>query len=325
MTRNNNKYCPKCGSSKVIKRGEQDGVQTYFCKKCKHRFRNERRGDNSLIETVWNEFVFHKQTIGEIVGRYGLDKKTIHKYLNEFKITKKLDHKPRKVYLVVDATYFGKRRDGTSWGVILFRDAEEKENLWWKFVKHESQLDYLEGKIYLEKLGYTIMSVTTDGFKGNIPVFKGISHQMCHFHMRQIVIRNVTLNPKTEPGQMILAIVSRLHKDKKEDFTRRLQRFHFDYHKFLSEKTTHPDGSKSYTHEGVRNAYNSLVTWHDYLFIYKANTHIPNTTNTCEGHFSHLKDIIRIHRGMSNTLKRKAINAVFLVSTIAPKQNKKDH
>jgi len=322
MSRNNNKYCPKCGSNKVIKRGIQDEVQVYFCKDCGVRFRNERKHKTFLSEEIWNDYVFHKQTIRELVFKYELNKKTIHKYLNDFEFKKKPIHKPRKIYLVVDATYFRLRKDGTSWGVILFRDRELKENLWWKFVKHESQLDYLEGKIFLEELGYQILSVTTDGFKANIDVFRGIPHQMCHFHMKQIVIRNVTLKPKTEPGQVILAIAKTLHKTKKEIFTLRLQQFHFKYQTFLNEKTTHPDGTKSYTHEGVRNAYNSLVFWYNHLFVYKSNTHIPNTTNTCEGHFSHLKDIVRIHRGMSDSMRRKVINAVFVESTISPKGTK---
>jgi transposase-like protein len=320
MSRNNNKYCPNCSSANTKKRGLENGIQSYSCNDCSRRFRNERKHKLFEENILWNEFVFHKQTVREIIQRYGLNKKTIIKYLNEFKITKKLNHNPRKIYLVVDTTYFLKRKDGKSWGVILFRDAELKENLWWKFTKHESQLDYLEGRAFLEKLGYTIVSVTFDGFKGNIPVFRGIPEQMCHFHMKQIVIRNVTLKPRTEAGQVILALVQTLHKTKKEIFTLRLQQFHFYYQAFLNEKTIHPDGSKSYTHEGVRNAYNSLVFWHDYLFTYKSNTHIPNTTNTCEGHFSHLKDIIRIHRGIGNTLRQKVIHSIFLESTISPKE-----
>jgi Zn ribbon nucleic-acid-binding protein len=324
MSRNNNKYCPNCSSFNTKKRGIENGIQSYSCNDCGRRFRNERKHKKFEKNTLWNEFVFHKQTVREIIERYNLDKKSVVKYLYDFQIKKKVDHQPRLIYLVIDATYFLKRKNGNSWGVILFRDSERKENLWWKFVKHESQLDYLEGKNFLESLGYKIASVTFDGFKGNINVFRGIPQQMCHFHMKQIVIRNVTLKPKTEPGQVVLAMVKELHRMKKDLFTKRLQEFHFRYHEFLSEKTTHPDGTKSYTHEGVRNAYNSLVFWYDYLFTYKSNTHIPNTTNTCDGHFSHLKDVVRIHRGMSNTLKQKVIHSIFLESTIAPKHlNKK--
>jgi transposase-like protein len=97
MSRNNNKYCPECESSRVIKRGIQDDVQIYFCKDCKVRFRNKRKHKNFLVEEMWNNFVFHKQTIRELVFKYELDKKTIHKYLNSFELKKKVVHNPRKI------------------------------------------------------------------------------------------------------------------------------------------------------------------------------------------------------------------------------------
>ena len=189
-------------------------------------------------------------------------------------------HNPRPIHLVVDATYFGSRKDATSWGVILFRDSDKKENLWWSYVTTESMSGYLQGKTELERLGYTILSVTCDGFSGNIPVFKGIPLQMCHFHMKQIVVRNVTINPQTEAGKVLFALMQTLTYTTQEDFARRLREYHVKYVDFLNERTYHPDGSSSFTHEGVRSAYLSLVRWYPYLFAYLQNKRIPNTTNT---------------------------------------------
>jgi hypothetical protein len=89
----------------------------------------------------------------------------------------------------------------------------------------------------------------------------------------------------------------------------------------MNEKTYHPNGSWSYTHEGVRRAYLSIIKWFDYLFTYQNDKLIPNTTNTCDGHFSHIKDIVRIHRGLHKSLKQKVLDSIFLESTIAPKLN----
>lgn len=220
---------------------------------------------------------------------------------------------------MVDATYFGNRKSGDSWGVILFRDSKEKENLWWTYVTHERAYNYLQGKECIERLGYSILSVTADGFLGLPKVFKDIPFQMCHFHMKQIVIRGVTLRPQTEAGKVILALVQTLTYTSEDEFKMRLQQFHLKYVNFLNERTTHPDGSSSFTHEGVRGAYMSLVHWFQYLFTYLTNKDIPNTTNTCDGHFSHIKDILRIHRGVSKTFKQKMIDSILLESTIAPK------
>jgi hypothetical protein len=224
---------------------------------------------------------------------------------------------------VIDTTYFGKRIDGTSWGVMLFRDYDQKENLWWKYVVHESTDGYLEGKLFLERIGYVILSVTFDGFKGNIKVFQGIPAQICLFHIKQMVIRGTTLNPQTEAGKVILALAQTLTKTNKKIFKKRLKHFHVIYALFLNEKTTHPDGSWSYTHEGVRKAYLSIVHWYDFLFTFHFDKSIPSTTNTCDGHFSHIKDVLRIHRGMGLALKRKVLDSILLESTIAPNFKKK--
>lgn len=293
-------------------------MQTYWCRSCNGRFRSERRKNHS---DLWRAYVFGKQTVRELKENTGYDKKTIFKYLDGVVLPEK-KHKPRPIHLVVDATYFGTRIDKTAWGVILFRDADQKENLWWKYVDHETALDYREGKEDIESLGYVILSVTSDGFLGLPRVFEGIPFQMCQFHMKQIVVRNVTLKPQTEAGKVLLALAKTLTKTTQEEFDRRLRAFHIKYIVFLSEKTTHPDGSKSWTHEGARRAYVSLLHWREYLFTYQKNLGMPNTTNTCDGHFSHIKDVVRIHRGLCKSFKQKVLDAIFLESTIAPKKKK---
>lgn len=295
-------------------------MQTYSCNDCSRRFRNERRGISP--DDLWFAYVFHKQTIRELSESTGHDRKTLIPIIDAIVVPKK-EHHPRPIHLVVDATRFGKRMDDTAWGVVLFRDADAKENLWWKYVDEERSAHYYEGKLFLESLGYTIISVTCDGFSGNIPVFSGIPLQMCHFHMKMIVTRGTTLKPKTEAGQVLLALIRTLTYTTKDAFTHRLRLFHVQYALFLNEKTRHPDGTSSYTHEGVRSAYRSVVHWFDYLFTCHTDRKIPNTTNTCDGHFSHVKDIVRIHRGLHKELKQKVLDAIFLESTIAPKKKKK--
>jgi hypothetical protein len=141
--------------------------------------------------------------------------------------------------------------------------------------------------------------------------------------MKMIVTRGTTLKPNTEAGQVLLALIRTLTYTTQDDFTQRLRHFHVRYAAFLNEKTQHPEGGWSYTHDGVRRAYLSVVHWYDYLFIFLIDRKIPNTTNTCDGHFSHVKDIVRIHRGLHKALKQKVLDAIFLESTIAPKKRKK--
>jgi hypothetical protein len=225
---------------------------------------------------------------------------------------------------VVDATYFGKRKNGTSWGVILFRDSKRKENLWWKYVKNERVVDYLEGKVFLENLGYKIISVTGDGFLGLPKLFLGISFQICQFHTKKTCIRYLTNNPQSEAGQVLLALAKTIPYTNYLTFKVRLQKYIVSYSVLLQEKTFHPSGNWSYTYENLRSVIFTLSKYIDYLFTYEKDRLIPKTTNSCEGYFSHLKDIVRIHRGISLLLKQKVIDRIMLNSSIVLKKERRE-
>lgn len=319
MYKSYQKYCPKCGGFKIIKKGFKDRIQIYKCKECNHKFHNNKRVKDMHYDSMWIDYVFHKQTIRELKKKYNLNKKTVVNILNNYEYINNKIHKLRILYLVVDATYFGSRKDNTSWGVLLFRDKRKKENIWWKFIDKESAVHYEEGLKYILDLGYSIKSVTCDGFKSNRHVFKDYLIQMCHFHMKQIIIRNISLNPKTIPGQLLLALIKELKNMNLDILRERLRLFYIKYHDFMYEKTIHPSGDSSYTHEGVLSAYKSFSYWCDLLYTYKYDNKIPKTTNTCEGHFSHIKDILRIHRGLSKDMKEKVINTIFSHNSISPK------
>ena len=98
--------------------------------------------------------------------------------------------------------------------------------------------------------------------------------------------------------------------------------FHKMYNTFIHEKTIYPDGSSDYTHKGVHDAFFTLANAMHYLFTYEHDHDIPKTSNTCEGHFSHIKDVVRIHRGLSRNMKEKLIATILMESTIAPKKKK---
>lgn len=236
------------------------------------------------------------------------------------------EHKPRPIHLIVDATYFGKR-DTILWGVIVFRDFYGKENLWWKFVDQEKAEGYLEGKLYLESLGYIILSVTMDGLPGLANVFNGIPVQFCHFHQAQIVRRYVTENPKLIQGHELLDLVKVLTFTEEYIFAHRLQVYISKHRNFLNQKTTDPTTGKSFfTHPRLRSAIHSLIRNLPNLFTFQKypDLKIPTTTNSLESHFSHIKDIVRIHRGLSLPLKQKVIQAILLNSSIVLQLKRKE-
>lgn len=149
---------------------------------------------------------------------------------------------------------------------------------------------------------------------------------MCHVHMERLVIKGTTRNPQIEAGQVLLAIVRTLKDTDSNTFRNRLRQYSERYRDFLNEKTVHPiSGEWSWTHEGLKQALGSLISLERFLFTHERNKNISRTTNSLEGHFSHIKDILEVHRGLSKKQKEKVLNSILLASSIAPSKKKLNH
>lgn len=219
---------------------------------------------------------------------------------------------------MVDATYWGQRTEDTSWCSVVARDPDTKENVWWGFADTETTSIYRKCRDNLEELGYHIISVTADGFGGIKQGFSGIPYQMCLVHMERIVIRGTTRKPKTQAGFVLLALARSLHNTKKGTFNWRMDQYFRKYKQLLNERTIHPDGSWSWTHEDLRRAAHGLDHFRGDLFTYERHSGIPKTTNSLEGHFSHVNNIMTIHRGLSRSHKEKVLKTIYHASSIAP-------
>jgi hypothetical protein len=115
------------------------------------------------------------------------------------------------------------------------------------------------------------------------------------------------MRPKLEASKALKKIVSRLTQTTEKNFTQKLDDWHKTYKDFLDEKSvSSTTGELHYTHPRIRAAYRSLRTNLPYLFTYKRYKYlsISNTTNALEGGvFSHMKNMIALHRGLSKSMK----------------------
>lgn len=219
----------------------------------------------------------------------------------------------------MDATYFGERTEHSAWCVLVARDEETHEDLTWQFADTETTSGYLLLRHQLEELGYTIQSVTGDGFSGLFTAFAGIPYQMCHVHMERLVTTRTTKKPQTEAGQVLLALARSLHTTNSHQFHTRLQQYIERYRDVLNEKTAHPiTGEWDWTHRPLRQATVSLERLRKYLFTFEHDSSIPKTTNSLEGHFSHLKDYLGMHRGVPRKQAERILQSLLLASTVSP-------
>lgn len=272
-----------------------------------------------LEKHVWQDYIFHKQTLRELSATYDKDPRTLRNILSRYRPPEKIHH-PREAHLVVDATYFGERKEDTSWCVIGARDPYAQEDLAWTFADTETTSGYLVLRDTLEKEGYRIRSVTGDGFSGIKTAFSGIPYQMCHVHMERIVVRGTTKNPKTEQGQALLALVRTLHQETdSHTFHTRLKAYWKECKPFLDEKTLNPETHRwDWTHRRLRQAAMSLRHHEKHLFTFEHDRSIPKNTNSIEGHFRHVKRYLGDHSGVDRQQAERILHSLLLASSVSP-------
>ena len=206
---------------------------------------------------------------------------------------------------MIDAFYFNRRS-----GILVFRSPTLKKNLLWYEIGKEKIEDYIRGIREVQGKGWKITGTTTDGKPGVIPAIEkeGIPAQMCHFHQTQIVTRYITQRPRLEASIELKEIMLRLKMTDKESFEYWIQEWREKWSDFLNEKTFNPiTKRKHFTHTRLRKAYRSVLRHMPNLFTFLRNQDIPNTTNSLDGTFSHLRDKLRIHRGLRHRRKIKLI------------------
>lgn len=199
--------------------------------------------------------------------------------------------------------------------MLVGRDYKRKKNIYWQVIYNENVNIYRQARQWLESHGYILEAAVIDGKKGVQTVFNDIPVQLCQFHQIATINRYLTRRPKLEAGKELRIIALSLTRTNLEKFLIDLEKWHEEWGNFLKQKTSNPEtGRWFYTHKRIRSAYRSLKTNADKLFTYQKypELNIPNTTNSLDGGtFSHLKDLLRIHRGLKRDRKIKLMSEIF--------------
>lgn len=256
---------------------------------------------------LWHQYIWHRQTVEQLAIKYHKSEKWIRYQLDKAPLTKFHLH-PQPVTGIADITFWGR-----GYGVLVFRCQDLKKNLYWTEVTSETAAAYLEARQILEELGYTFEAMILDGRKGIREVFTDIPVQICHFHQLAAIKRYLTSRPKLQAGIELRAVAKALPKLNEKLLSQALDEWHTKWQEFLKERTYSEDRKHwQYTHRRIRAAYRSLKTNLPYLYTYQKypNLKIANTTNSLDGSFSHLKDLLRLHRGLKRQRRWRIIQEV---------------
>lgn len=308
------KNCPKCDSFLVQKYGRRYGRQRYFCNACSSTFSSKKK-PSVKDRVLWQTYVLRRATLANLTVDDGRSLRQLQRVLRGEAKRKKIEvHTSNKepVVLVMDTTYFD------TFGVMVFRCWNRRQNLFWIFVGEETNELYLAGLAHLQEIGFNVVGVVCDGKRWLAQQIqaKGLSVQLCQFHFTKAMTRYLTKRPKTAAARELRSLALNAKRMNEETFTAALTNWCEQYKTFLAEKTvTVHSGRWQYTHRDVRSAYKTARSWLPYLFTYKKypELNIPNTTNTLEGTFSHVNTKVNVHRGL-NTETRKKMIALILTN-----------
>jgi hypothetical protein len=206
------------------------------------------------------------------------------------------------VHLLTDATYFQQVC------LLAYQDSEDGYTQLIRFSDGEHYAEIKEDLDNLINLGVQIESITCDGRRSLLKAIKKslptARVQRCLVHIQRTCLLWLTRYPKHPAGVELRTLVLMLLKIKTENdrlfWTKELQSW-YDRHKdYLKEKTYQPlTGRYWYTHKLLRRSYLTIHRALPNMFHYLNDPTIPKTTNGIEGFFSHLKNHLDLHRGLT--------------------------
>lgn len=266
------------------------------------------RRTKATTQTLWNEHVFKRQTVADLMERYKKSRNWVQRRIDEAHVTLRSSEQPQHVVAVFDATHIGDEDI-----LLMARAPHERINLGWVWIPSETKGAYAGLRTFIEQKGYTLAGVVLDGRTGIPKVFEDIPVQICQFHQLQIVRRKLTLNPETKAGQILLSLMFTIASSDHAVFEKALAEWFKEYEPFITERT-YVLGTRRwhYTHRRVRSAYLSLKRNLPYLFTYQKypELNMPNTTNSLDGFWSRVKNLLSAHRGKSKERKRKIVTEI---------------
>ena len=301
----NKKQCPWCQSTQTVRNGSRGGRQNYLCRACGHQFNSKK---TVSPEELWNAYQDGKQSIHELALSFRMSDSSVKRRLKAIRKEWEQPSLSGSGFVHIDVTYRG-RNDG----IILALDSRNGRPLYMDFIGHETIADYAACVRSIEERGYVIKGIILDGSRRLYAEFQQYPIQMCQFHMKQIVRRYLTRNPKILAARALYDLMDTLTITDGKTFIDAFNDWKAEYAETINKRSTYKDGSRHFTHVRLRSAMLSIDFFLPFLFTYQkpGMEGMPNTNNRIEGTFSSLKRSLNNHCGMPKDNRRRYVIAYF--------------
>lgn len=301
--------CPICHELMKKHGKTKAGKQRWICKSCKATKTHAINSDAKQLKIFLDWLLSRKRQTDITHATDRTFRNRTARFWKYWALPPLIDEIHKVVY--VDGFHLGRK------AVVLIACSDECV-LGWYLARHEHTQAWVN---LLRRIAPPDM-VVSDGGQGFRNAVKQIwpdtQIQRCAFHAFNQVRRCTTHNPRLVPGRELLLIAIDLLHIKTEDEALVWLKRYFDWCKywdeFLAEKS-YIDGKHVFTHEKLRKAKRSLnrLISSGHLFTYldpilSLDTSLPSTNNRIEGGVNApLREMLRLHRGMSLNRKIKAI------------------
>ena len=254
---------------------------------------------------IWfKKWILERQTFKTLSRDSGLSIDTLQRIFYAFlkrsptvKILKRTN-----IHLRLDATYFER------FCMLCYQDHDDGYTQLIRFSDGEHFVEIKEDLDNLIKLGVHIESITTDGHKSILKAIKkslpDVVVQRCLVHIQRMCLLWLTRFPKHNAGielrQLVLQLLRIKTNNDRIHWTKELLLWHDRHKGYLQEKAINEyTGRYWYKHKLLRRSYLTIKRALPNMFHYLSNPLIPKTTNGIEGFFSHLKNHLDLHRGLT--------------------------
>ncbi|MGP9527053.1 IS1249 family transposase [Glutamicibacter sp. AOP5-A2-18] len=309
----NQPRCDVCGN-KLVKNGKTGAGRTRW--RCKNCGASSTVSRPDIIAKAQFTGFYHWATGKHSIAELGIPRRTFHRTTAWcWQVQPHLEQTGEQHrYLMLDGTYFN--------GYCALTAFNGKHIIDWQFCNREkvaswtlmlqrmtpSQIAVIDGNGALE-------SVIT-------ALWPEVKIQRCFFHIRQTMIKHLTLNPRTVPGQQLLTLTRALMKvetkEQAEHWTEQFYQWQSMHAVTLKERTyakgkseprpwyVRPNQTWWYTHINLRRGeklFDSLLKkgqLFQWLDLALEGEVLPRTTSPLEGGINAgIKDQLRLHRGLT--------------------------
>lgn len=298
--------CPHCGFLETLKRGTRLGYTRYYCKSCASYFTDRRPHISDKNKLVWfREWVGGQQSIEQLSNRSGYSIRHLKSYFHSQLPKCPVWHIQRreKVNLLIDGTYFPNKIC-----LVLYRDANIRMTIFYRLTDGEHLRELKEDLANIKATGIRIESVTCDGAPNILRAVREVCPdailQRCTVHIAMEIKTWLTRKPQTPAAQKLLALVGLLAPVEMPEEAQLWIRAFIDWYRkheeFINQKSVDEESGRWwYTHKMLHRSASHIKRAIPEMFSYTRSDKIPKSSNSIESFFGHLKDHLRLHRGLS--------------------------